>query len=114
MAHAPAQHPGGGAAARADGAGRQVRELGIERRRDRGGAVGRTRPVRRLADDQIENHGCRDNRNTRSGRALPEYGEAPAAQFQLSHGAVGRGEPERGAAAQHDGVDALDGVIRLQ
>ena len=69
--------------------------------------------VRRLADDQIENHGGRDNRDARSGRALPEYGEAPAAQFQLGHGTVGRGEPERGAAAQHDGVDALDGVVWL-
>ena len=102
----PRHLPDRRARARADPARRQRL---VARRRDRGrvAVVGARRWTARL--DEVEDaRGGHDRHGPARGREpLPALGE-------VAHHAVGRGQPERGAAREHDRVDARDGARRIE
>ena len=109
-----AAHRARGASQLADRRAAARADVPLRRRPRRGGrrrpvaALGR-RPDLRVAHVQIEHHGRRDDWH------LAELGlESDAALLEVAHHAARRVEAERAPARQHDGVDLLDRVDRVQ
>ena len=62
-----------------------------------------------VADSEIEEDCCRDDRDNLIAKA-----EADAVLFQVPHGAGGRIETKGTSAREHDAMDLLDRIDRVQ